>query len=193
MSKYTLDIALVDESKIISNLDNLIYQLNKLLKPVMREVDGIVSLEILPVKLVDEIASQTNRLKYLVYCTSDILDRLMIEHKEDDVKLGGVDVETPPTKSSDALETIDGALTYQKHTIDILFTEVLKLEDRLKMLLLPPEDKGDVSELVARVMDSYVDIVEDNTQRLRLIDSVLASIIERLLLSNMDEIEDTKR
>lgn len=193
MSKYTLDVALVDESEIINNLHNRIYQLRNLLKPVMRELDrdGLPP-EIASGNLVDEILIQTNRLDYLVYCTSDILDKLMIEHNEED-KLEGVGEETPITKSSNALETLDGALVYQKHKIDSLIVVVLKLEDRLKMLLLPREDKGDVSGMVARMVDSYVMIVEDNTQRLMLIDSMLASIIERLSLSNMDELEDTKR
>ena len=117
----------------------------------------------------------------------------MIEHNEDGDKLGGVVAETPPTKSSsNALETLDGALEYQKYTIDILIVVVLKLRDRLKMLLLPREDKYNISGRVEPVMDSYVMIVEENTRRLMMIDSMLASIIERLLLSNTDELEDAK-
>ena len=186
MNKYTLDVALMDEGAVIGGIHDQIYRLSKLLKPVMREVVKDAPKPETPSgNLVDEIVKQTNRLDYLVYFTVDMLDRLMIDYNRDELGRVGDKVSTSDNEvigGLETLETIEYVFTHQKHTIDSLFSVVLRLEDKLKMLLCPEDGKQDQSKPSEPVLCSYVEIVEYHKHILVTICSVVENIIARLLL-----------
>ncbi len=196
MNKYTLDVALMDEGAVIGGLHDQIYRLSKLLKPVMREVVKDAPKPETPSgNLVDEIVKQTNRLDYLVYFTVDMLDRLMIDYNRDELGRVGDKVSTSDNEvigGLETLETIEYVFTHQKHTIDSLFSVVLRLEDKLKMLLLEDDkqDQSKSSEPSEPVLCSYVEIVEYHKHILVTICSVVENIINRLLLDIKETTSD---